>query len=185
MFDLHIYRDGAKPPLPFHYQIQSFVRMMWSDGDDYDIDYGLNAPSSSMVVVLANGNTLISHVEVICTALELAGQSYKCYGLSGVMTYPAFRKRGFAGQVIDTAAALIREDPEADVALLWTAHHNVPFYVAHGWEAMPNLMTLTGDRTQPDVFDEEMRMMLFLSEKGKAARPAFEQGRVYVGQEHW
>lgn len=185
MFDLHIYRDGASLPLPFYYQIQSFVRMMWVDGEHFNIDLGLIPPSSSMVVVLAKGNSLISHVEVICTALELTGQSYKCYGLSGVMTYPAFRKRGFGGRVIDTAAALIREDPEADVALLWTAHHNVPFYVAHGWEAMPNLVTLTGDPSQPQPYDEEVRMMLFLSEKGKAARPAFEHGQVYVGQEHW
>lgn len=186
MFDLHIYRDGATLPPHFYYQVQSFVRMLWYGGDNNDIDWELNTtPSSSMYVVLANGKALISHVEVVCTMLELGGESYKCYGLSGVMTYPAYRKRGFAGQVIDKAAALICEDLEADVALLWTADHNVPFYTAHGWEAMPGLTTLVGDPSQPDVFDDEMRMMLFLSEKGKAARSTFEQGRVYVGSEHW
>jgi GNAT superfamily N-acetyltransferase len=183
MFQLHIYRSSAELPLHFYYQAQSFVRIVFVDSEDYDIDGEIDTPF--MHVVLAKGKTLVSYCQVLWRMLELGGSSYKCYGLSGVMTYPAFRRRGFGGQVIEAAASLIREDPMADVALFWTAHHNVHFYAGHGWEAMPGLVTTVGDPANPQVYDEEMRMMMFLSERGKAAHRDFECGRVYVGDGTW
>lgn len=182
LYELHVYRSSAELPIHFYYQAQSFVRMEFIDGDAYDIDGEIDKPA--MHVVVANGKSLLSYVQVTWTTLDVAGETFKCYGLGGMMTYPAYRKRGLGGQVLDAAMSLIREDSAADVALLWTAHHNVHFYTEHGWEAMPNLLTTVGDPANPQVYDEEMRMMLFLSERGQAARPHFE-GRVYVGQETW
>ncbi len=183
MFELHTYRSGTEFPDYFYYQAQTFQRLEWNDSEDYDIEWGVNAPS--MHVLVAKGKSLISYTEIIWTNLQVVGQSYKCYGLSGVLTFPAFRKRGFGGQVIDAATALIREDPAADVALLWTQPHNVHFYSEHGWQPMPNMITTTGDPSQPEVYIEEMRMMLFLSARGKQARASFEQGQVYVGEGTW
>jgi predicted GNAT family N-acyltransferase len=183
MFQLHVYRISPEMPLHFYYQVQSFTRIFWVDGEQYDIEYGLTEPA--MHVVLAKEKSLISYTAIIWREIELKGYSYKCYGLSGVMTFPAFRRRGFAGQVVDKAVKLIREDPSADIVLLWTAHHNVHFYTQHGWTAMPNITTTKGDPAQPEVYDDEMRMMLFLSDKAISNRADFEQAQLYIGEDTW
>ncbi len=184
MYDLHVYRSSAELPHPFYYQAQAFMRITWSDSDDYNIDLGLEEPQIAFVVV-AQGNRLISYAEVIWKTLLHADEPYKCYGLSGVLTFPAFRKRGYGGQVVEAAGKLIQEDPQADIALLWTAGHNASFYIRYGWEAMPNLETLVGDPEKPTLYDEELPMMQFISARGQAARAAFASGRVYVGEEQW
>jgi GNAT superfamily N-acetyltransferase len=181
--ELRIYRTSAELPLPLYYQAQAFSRIFWSDGDDYDIDLGLN--ESAIVVVLVNGNSLITHAAIVYADVTCAGRTYKCCGLSSVMTFPAFRKRGYGGQVVQAATALIREDTAVDIALLWTAPQNTHFYSRYGWQALPTLTILMGDAAEPTVYDEEVPMMLFLSEKGRQDAARFEHGRVYVGEEGW
>jgi len=183
MFDLHIYRTTAELPLHFYYQAQAFVRIFWVDGEDYNIDLGLQY--QELHIVLAKDKSLVAYASVSVQDVQLAGVAYRCYGLSGVMTFPAFRKFGYGGQVIDTALNLIREDTSADIALLWTDPQNVHFYVEHGWIAMPDMTTLMGDPTHPTVFDDELALMLFLSERAQRQRAAFERGQIYIGEENW
>ncbi len=59
------------------------------------------------------------------------------------------------------------------------------FYTEHGWQAIPNLTTTKGDPAKPEVYDDEMRMMLFLSDKAVSNRADFEQAELYIGEDTW
>jgi GNAT superfamily N-acetyltransferase len=163
--------------------MQAFIRIFWADGDDYDIDYGLR--EEAFHVLLAIGNALISYAGVVSVHIQHAGITYTCFGLSSVMTFPAFRKRGYGGHVVEVATSLIHQDTSADIALLWTPHPNEHFYARHGWQAMPHMTILVGDPAHPTVKDDELPMMLFLSDKGKQGRSDFEHSRVYIGEIGW
>ena len=180
---LHIYPTSADLPPAYYYQAQAFMRIVFGDLDDYDMDYGLEEEAQHIVV--AQGKTLISYTAVIWTTLEFEGESYRCYGLSGVLTFPHFRGRGYGGQVVAAATDIIRQSADADIGLLWTADKNAGFYTQQGWEVIPGMTTLSGDPQNPTVYDDELRMMLFVSAKGKQARARFERGQVYVGRETW
>lgn len=183
MPELNIYRSGADVPRPLYYQAQAFSRIVFGDIEDYDIDLELHEPG--MHVVVSEGNLLISWATIVWRDIHHAGQSYTCFGLSGVLTFPAFRNRGYGGQVVKTATDLIRADARADIALLWTARHNANFYARFGWQVMPAMTTLIGSPDAPEVYDDELTMMLFVSEKGQSGMTDFEQGRVYIGEEEW
>jgi predicted GNAT family N-acyltransferase len=183
MAELHIYRHGELLPQHFYFQAEAAMRIVFEYSGDYDL-----APESDprmMHVLIGRGRELIAYAGIICTTIEHQGVAYKCYGLSGVLTFPAHRKKGYGKRLIDAATNLIREDASADIALLWTATHNVPFYAQHGWEPMPDMLTFDGDPAQPMPHNDQVRMMLFLSEKGKNGRATFEHGQVYVGEESW
>ena len=178
---LTIYREGTPIPDHFYYQAQAFSRLNWYDSDTYDIDLEREELTH---IVLAEGKLLISYAQVLWRDIEHDGVIYKCGGLSGVMTYPHFRRRGYGGQVVQAATNLIT-DALADIALLWTAGKNHHFYGQFGWQPLPNMVTLIGDRNKPEIFDDEGAMMLFISDKGIQGQASFENGSVYVGEEEW
>ena len=129
MPELKIYRNHLEIPEYFYYQAQAFSRIIWYDSDDYNIDLERDDPMTH--IVLANGKSLISYAQILSSTITHEGIIYQCYGLSGVMTYPFFRKRGYGGQVVESAMSVMREDPSTDIALLWTEPHNLSFYTAH------------------------------------------------------
>ena len=183
MADLYVYRQGEHLPPHFYFQAEAAMHIIFEYSGDGDLE-----PESDprmMHVVIGKTRELIAYAGIICTTIEHQGAAYKCYGLSGVLTFPANRKKGYGRQIIDAATNLIREDASVDIALLWTATHNVHFYAQHGWEPMPNMLTFEGDPVQPAPHNDQVRMMLFLSEKGKQGRDTFEHGQVYIGAESW
>ena len=105
--------------------------------------------------------------------------------LGSVMTFPFFRKRGYGSQLVAAATQLIHKETNADIALLWAEPANHRLYAKHGWRVMPHLITIHGDSTSPEPYTDEPAMMLFLSEKAKAAEAQFEYASVYVGEEKW
>lgn len=181
--ELNIYAGGDELPLPIYYQVQGFSRVVWWDGDGYNIDLGLEEPA--IHVVLADGKLLISYAAIIWRDIQHDGIMYKCYGLSGVLTFPAFRRRGFGGRVVQAATDYIRNEQMAEIALLWTDPVNENFYTRCGWQAMPSMTTLVGNPDRPQVYDEELPMMLFISERAKAKSGSFESAHLYVGEEQW
>jgi GNAT superfamily N-acetyltransferase len=136
-------------------------------------------------IAVTNGNTLIAYATVVWKTLELNGEIYSCGGLANVMTFPHFRKQGYGRQIVKAATKIIQEAANVDIGMLWTAAQNAGFYAHAGWEALPEMVTLMGDTNNPQVYDDEGAMMLFLSAKGKRGRAAFEHGRVYVGEWTW
>ncbi|MEO8606659.1 MAG: GNAT family N-acetyltransferase [Chloroflexota bacterium] len=183
MADLLTYRRGELLPPHFYFQAEAAMRIIFEESEGEELSP--QPDPQRMYLLIAEGIKLIAHTGIICTMIEHQGATYKCYGLSGVFTFPAYRKKGYGRQLIEAANKLIREDASADIALLWTANHNVSFYAQHGWEPMPNMQTFVGDPAQPTLYNDENRLMLFLSEKGKQGRDTFERGQVYVGAESW
>jgi predicted GNAT family N-acyltransferase len=181
MPELKIYPPGEAFPLHLYYQVQAFIRIFWVDDEGFDIDFGLDEPVQR--IVIAHGKSLISYATIVRREIDLAGETYQCAGLGDMMTFPAFRKQGYGGQVAKAATEIIQADASFDVALLWTAPHNTQFYARYGWIPMPNMTTTEGESDAPDVMDDEPAMMLFLSEKGKAGMSRFQTGRVYIGEE--
>lgn len=183
MADLHIYRIGVLMPPHFYFQADAAMRLIFDDGEDYIL--APQAETQMMHVVVADGLKLISYAGVISTMIEHQGIAYNCYGLSGVLTFPAHRKNGYGRQMIGAATQLILDEPSADIGLLWTATHNVHHYARHGWQVMPDMFTFMGDPANPIPHNDEERLMLFLSDKGKAGRTAFEHSNLYIGAESW
>jgi predicted acetyltransferase len=132
--------------------------------------------------LLEEEGVLISHLEVVWKTLQHAGEVYKAYGITGVFTYPAFRKQGYGLQLIQAAKNYIEQKGDADIVIF---HSTVKgFYEKVGFERMDSMITLVGDPQNPERSDET-GFMLFLSEKGKRARQSFEQGHLYFGEKTW
>ena len=113
--------------------------------------------------LLEEEEVLISHLEVVWNVLQHAGVAYKAYGLTGVFTYPAFRKQGYGLQLVQSAKDYIERIGDADIVIF---HSTVKrFYEQAGSERMGSLVTLVGDPHNPEKSDETA-FMLFLSEKG-------------------
>jgi hypothetical protein len=148
--------------------------MLWHDEYLYSLDAPLVPPERHpQHVVIAERHALISHARVVWMQVEHAGQPFKLYCLGDVLTYPAFRKRGYGRQVVDRATALIQADPEADAALLFTNPVQEGFYGASGWEPVPGLTAFVGlpENREPHNY---FAMMLFCSDKARQARHTFE-----------
>lgn len=182
---LHVYHSNAELPEHFGWQYQSFIRIKWWDGFVHDPHEPL-APEfwHPQYVVLAEDKALISAAKILRKTVAFEGETYITYGLGSVMTYPAFRGKGFGSQVVGRATEFIRQADDADIAILWTRVELQQFYGQHSWENLPNLTTLAGDPSNPEVFTS-YNMMLFLSDRSKRNRPQFENGRLYFGEFTW
>jgi GNAT superfamily N-acetyltransferase len=187
--DVAIYREGDFPP-ELECQAVSFVRIAWpfafAGEDRYETHLwpGWNTAH----VVVAERGVLISYAAVIETTVECAGERYRTLGLSSVFTYPQFRREGYGGRVLEAATRYIGASG-ADVAMLWCDRALERFYARRGWSATRGSATLVGDRDAPTREDHGghlvTRMMLFVSDRGRAARSAFESEPVYVGLYTW
>jgi GNAT superfamily N-acetyltransferase len=59
----------------------------------------------------------VSRLEVVWDVLHHAGDAYTTYELSGVFTYPAFRKQGYGLQLVQSAKDYIERRGDADLVL--------------------------------------------------------------------
>ncbi len=185
MVELRFYPSEDLPP-DLKWQILSFLRTAWPDGfvGENRLRDWISPPEDhpSHFVLVENG-LLVSYAEVVWRYLDHAGETYKAYGLSGVLTYPSFRRQGYARQVVDAGTKTIRAS-DADIGIFHCAPALGLYYAASGWIPMWGTTTWVGPKSAPVVSDELM-MMLFLSEKGRRGRPAFEHEPLYFGNDTW
>lgn len=177
--------ESQDVPERFKCQILSFVRIEWPElfsGDLRLRDWTSRPELHPVTFLIEEQGVLISRLEVVWDVLHHAGEAYKTYGLSGVLTYPAFRKQGYGLQLVQSARGYIEQRGDADIVLL----HSIlkGFYEKAGFERMESLVTHVGDPRNPERSDET-GFMLFLSEKGKRARSRFENEPVYIGESIW
>ncbi len=184
MVQLKTYTN-ATIPKGYAQQILDFVRIHWYDIYKDSLTPAAGSPNLDPVFhVLVEEEALYSSATVVRKRIEHAGESFMCYGLSAVMTYPYWRKRGYGRQVVDAATASIRAAPDADIAWLQTEPKLEGFYNQAGWTHLPKLHTLSGDPAQPQ--DEgSFAMMLFVSDLGVRHRPDFEAAQLYLGEYLW
>ncbi len=131
---------------------------------------------------LVEQEVLISHALVSWRYLDHLGETYKVYGLSAVLTYPEFQRRGYGQQVVKAATRHIL-DSDGDLALLRCQPHLYDFYRASGWIQSEAIQVRHGLRESPTTGGRIMS--LFISERGKQGRPAFEREPLYVGNYMW
>lgn len=169
-------------PAHLNWQALSFMRLEWPfifTGKDRLRKETYDAASSPVHFAVCEEGVLISYAALIRTRLKHAGEAYRAYGLGNVFTFPSFRGEGHGGRVVRAATEHFRGSGEADVAALFCEPGLRTFYSRAGWEPMEGATTLTGAEHSPQVC-EGLRMMLFLSEKGRAGREAFESVPLYV-----
>jgi GNAT superfamily N-acetyltransferase len=185
MIDLRRYRRDEVPPL-LAAQIASYQRIQWPglrdrnnriwEWNDVNRDY--------MHFMLVDDEILISHASVNWRNVTVDGKTFSVWGLSSVFTYPAFRKGGFATRTVSAATDFMREG-NGDVAMLFTGEHLINFYTAIGWEQTPAARIFYGDPNQPTQKTDNVIMMLFISDRGRAAREKFAREDVFVGPSTW
>ncbi|MDJ0756732.1 MAG: GNAT family N-acetyltransferase [Ardenticatenaceae bacterium] len=180
---ISIFNRATDMPQPLYYQAETFVRITWADDPDYDMDAGLEEPA--VHIALHQDNTLYSYGSIIRQDVILANETFTCYGVRSVFTFPASRRQGYAHRIMVACEQSIRSMPDADVALLWTENENRHFYEKAGWTALPNMITLYGEENKPDTHHEETAMMIFLSQRALQQRSSFEYGKLFVGEEPW
>lgn len=177
--------DSRQVPAHLHYQILSFVRMEWPElfsGENRLKDWTSKPELHPVTLLIEEEGVLISRLEVVWDMLHHAGEVYKVYGLSGVLTYPAFRKQGYALRLVREVTVYIKQQGDADLVLLHSTLKG--FYEKAGLERMENLVTLVGDPKQPEISDETA-FGLFLSARAQQGRQAFETRPVYMGESIW
>lgn len=158
-------------PAELHWQAVSLMRVEWPFIEDGMVRRTYPASLAPTHVVVEDDGLLLSYAAVIRLTLTHAGKEFAARGLGSVLTFLASRRRGYRSQVVAAATALIRES-DADVAALFTDDNLERFYTRHGWESLRGAETLEAT-AQPREPISALRLMLFLSPKGRAARDAF------------
>ena len=165
-------------------QVVSFMRIYaWEVFQSKPVGWDfIDAEAHPLSFALVERDVLISHALASWRDLTHGGETYKMYGLSAVFTFPQFERQGYGRQVVDAATAHILAS-DADVAMLGCKPHLTEFYAARGWVNMEATRILYGARSAPAEGGHVM--MLFVSEKGRRGRLAFEREPVYVGAYMW
>jgi predicted N-acetyltransferase YhbS len=77
----------------------------------------------------------VSHVGVLQHEVSVAGRGIKVGGLGGVVTLPAWQKRGYASELMRHAANYFEAAP-VEAGLLFCLGRRVPFYESLGWQLL-------------------------------------------------
>ncbi len=184
MVDLQIYQHQKDIPPLIHQQVLDFLRHEWPDGFEGENRLRKWITEEEMhpvTFLLIEKGILISCVQVVWKYLEHAGETYKAYGLTGVFTYPQFRKQGHGLRLLQAAREYIEKQ---DVDIVMFNSDRTGFYEKGGFERMDKVVTLKGGKSNPEK-EDNYAFMLFLSEKGKSGRIAFESSPVYFGVDTW
>jgi hypothetical protein len=177
---------SAEFPDRLKWQAVSFLRVQWPDGftgENRLRDWVTREDDHPIHIVLVEQSLLISHANVVWKYLEHDGVTYKAYGLTGVFTYPSFRGQGCGSQVITAGTAYIQKS-DADIAMLYCDASLRNLYARPGWIPMDTSISYIGAEEQPELVDDEILMMLFLSAKGLQGRTAFETRPIHFGGDH-
>jgi len=187
MPELRIY-PRHEIPRDYACQIRSYTRVQWpgmSMIDPRKIWDDVPRPGNWLHFLLVEGEILVSHAAINHRPVEFQGQTLNVYGLSTVFTYPDYRKGGHARQVVQAATDRINSSSDADLAMLFCGHPLRHFYTSCGWVPMDTARIYFGDKASPTLKNDNLVMMLFVSDRGRRAGTAMEKDSVYVGPLTW
>jgi GNAT superfamily N-acetyltransferase len=182
-----MYPSRELPPL-VKAQILAFMRIEWTAGyageqQFRDEVWPEGEADNTVHFVLEERGLVIAQAGVVSKTVSHDGVTYRTGGLTGVLTFPDFRRRGYGTLVVAAATQHIAEEG-VDIGLTTCNPVLRSFYARAGWIPLPNTAVVFGDPESP-LADDELVLMLFVSEKGKRGRPSFEGRRVYVGANTW
>lgn len=167
-------------PSVYNWQAIAFMRCEWPSVFQGDILY-LSEPYppdlNPVHFVVAEGDSLLSYATIMKLNIPHSGQDYSVYGFGNMLTFPPYRKQGHGRQVLQAATKYICES-SVDAAILFCDKSLEKYYAPEGWVTIAS-PTYLGYSGQPVLY-EPSRMMLFVSEKGKAARSEFENSPLHI-----
>jgi aminoglycoside 2'-N-acetyltransferase I len=184
---LSSYRSRDLPPL-VKAQILAFMRIAWTGGYSgeqqfRDEVWPEGEADNTVHFVLEERGLVISQAGVVRKTVVHDGVAYETGGLTGVLTFPDFARKGHGTRVVEAATRYIAE-VGADIGLTTCDRALRSFYARAGWIPLPDTTVVFGDARSPEV-EDELVLMLFSSEKGKNGRRSFEGRQIYVGPNTW
>lgn len=176
---LTIYEQQDFPGV-YNWQAIAFMRCEWPSIFQGDILY-LSAPYppelNPVHFVMAEGESLLSYATIMKLNIPHAGQNFSVYGFGNMLTFPPYRKQGYGRKILQAATEFIQKSA-VDVAILFCDKSLENYYGPEGWLATTS-PTYLGYSGEPVAY-EPLRMMLFVSEKGRAAQKDFESSPLYI-----
>ena len=118
----------------------------------------------------------VSHVGVLKHDVSVAGQPVTVAGVGGVVTIPAFQRRGYARELMMHAVEFF-EKWEVQAGLLFCLPRRVPYYGSQGWQVLKRPVTVVqpaGEIVSP------LEVMVF--PLGKSSWP---DGEVHLNSFPW
>lgn len=185
MAELRAYAKSAVPR-DVALQIRSYQRMQWPHLDEVigAMLWDVPADSTARTFVVLDGEKLVSHAEANFRPIARAGYTFNVGGLSAVFTYPAYRGKGHAQQVVSAATAFL-DQSDADLALLFCGESKRGLYASLGWVTMEAADIQYGDPQHPTRYEGGIVMVRYMSARRRAASSAFQCEPVYVGERTW
>ncbi|MGW0395162.1 GNAT family N-acetyltransferase [Streptomyces sp. NPDC003042] len=110
------------------------------------------------VMLLVDGEgdgagTVAAALTLLHKPVPLAGRTYRAAGLSGVVTRPELRGRGFGARLVAAAYAALAADPAVDLALFSCDRPLAAFYEAAGFACLPGTVLVGGTPDEPLATD--------------------------------
>jgi hypothetical protein len=169
-------------PAAFKWQALGFMRVEWPSiftGDRQLVTETFPPELDPVHFVAAEGDLLISYASIFRLDLHHSGKAYKAYGFGNMLTFPSFRAQGHGTGVAELATDFIKQS-NVDIAVLFCESKRESFYAKHGWQ-VTRAPTRIGTVNQYKIH-ELLRMMLFVSEKGRLGRMDFDEQPVYIDE---
>lgn len=170
------------PPL-FKKQILELMKQEWPHAftNEEDLAWPENEELHPTSLILIDDEIMVSHVGIVWTYLEHEGVIYKAFGLSEVMTYPAYRKKGFGLRLIREAVKWIKKN-DADIGIFTCDDQLVHFYESGGWEHIKHTCLVGGTVKKPFRSDqlEKVTLIRFFSENAQINRHQFEGKDIHL-----
>jgi predicted acetyltransferase len=172
-------------PTIYKWQILSFMKVEWPfifSGQDQFSEDTYPEKNEPVHFIISNGNSLVSHAEVIEINIIHSNVECLCYGLGNVFTFPPYRGKGYGQEAVKAATTYISKS-NVDVAILFCDPSRMKFYEHSGWKGIIDVKTFIGT---PKKYHEHkvLRMMLFISDKGKAGYSSFVSQPMFI-EEPW
>jgi GNAT superfamily N-acetyltransferase len=142
----------------------------------------LNDPAlHAMIFLLLVDSHLASHLSVQRKTIVHRGETYKAYGLSGVLTVPTFRGKGYGEWVVRAATAFMEQDG-ADIGLFTCDPPLRAFYERCGWTMLEGASLVGGTRARPFPSDTlgKITFARFFSDRAQARRNDFADTAIWL-----
>ncbi|MBO0881774.1 MAG: GNAT family N-acetyltransferase [Mycobacterium sp.] len=179
------YSDDALPAV-LKWQVLSFLRIVFPDGfvgPDRYRDWITQPKHQPYHLLYVANDLVVSHVEIVRRQIDHGGATFAAYAPTGVLTFPTFRREGWAGALVRKAVDRI-EASDADLGLICCAPENVDFYVRNsGWKLIPGARILAGETRAAAEQTGQSLVAEFLTEKARRCRDTFVQSPLWVGDE--
>lgn len=174
-----IYEQQNLPGV-YKWQAIAFMRCEWPSIFQGDILY-LSDPYppdfEPVHFVLSEGESLLSYATLMKRDVLHAGRNYTIYGFGNMLTFAPYRKHGYGRKILQAATEFIRQSP-VDAGILFCDKSLEPYYATEGWLVIQS-PTYLGHPKQRTPY-EPSRMMVFVSETGKAAQSEFESLPLWI-----